>query len=674
MFRKVLIANRGEIAVRIMRTARRMGIRTVAVTSEADRRALFAHMADEAVEIGPPAPSESYLRGDRIIDAALKTGADCIHPGYGFLAENADFAEAVARAGMTFIGPSPLAMRRMGDKAEGKAIAAAAGVPVVPGSVAKKQDLQSLAREARRLGYPVMIKAAGGGGGRGMRTVADEEELGPALESARREAEAAFGDGRLLLEKLISRSRHIEVQVFADRHGNFVHLFERDCSLQRRHQKVIEEAPAPGLPEALRRKITQAAVACAKAVAYENAGTVEFLVEGGALSEDSAWYFIEMNTRLQVEHPVTEAITGLDLVEWQFRVAAGEPLPLTQGAIAMSGHAIEARLNAEDAAKGFLPAAGSIVAFETPAMEGLRIDAGVTTGSTVPPYYDSLLAKLIAVGPERAKAIARLKGALEETIVAGPKTNAAFLHALLGHPDFLRAEMDTGLIGRELDSLTSPVLDVGVVAVGAKHMLRNVLDDLEALRSRRSHERHSPWNAHDGFQLGGERRQEWKLLADGAPITVEVRWGKEGPTVSAVDGRLVPTTEPANIRIVGRHSPIYVLANMRQIELRWPEFTAALGGGESEEGRVRAPINGRVAKLFVKGGETVAKGERIAIIEAMKMEHVVHAPCSARIEKVAVREGMQVNEGALIALLERHEPHKGRSRHDGASDQIVRGR
>src|SRR5262245_24214444 len=388
MLKKILIANRGEIALRIIRTARRLGVQTVAVVSEADRTAPFARAADERVEIGPGPASDSYLRIDKIIAAAKSTGADGIHPGYGFLAENADFAEAVGQSGIKFIGPSPSAMRRMGGKAEAKAIAAKAGVPVVPGYQGDKQDAKTLAAEAKRIGYPVMIKAVAGGGGRGMRLVEAEKDLAGLLESAQREAQAAFGDARVLLEKVIVKPRHIEVQVFGDGHGNVVHLFERDCSLQRRNQKVIEEAPAPGMSPELRAKICEAAVTCAKAVQYEGAGTVEFLVEGGKLSADAPWYFIEMNTRLQVEHPVTEAITGLDLVEWQLRVASGERLPLSQDAIKMSGHAIEARLCAENPAKDFLPSTGPIVALEQPELEGVRVDAGVEQGSAISPFYD----------------------------------------------------------------------------------------------------------------------------------------------------------------------------------------------------------------------------------------------------------------------------------------------
>ena len=520
MFKKILIANRGEIAVRIIRTARRLGVRTVAVVSEADRGAPFARMADEAVEIGPGPASESYLRGDKIIAAALETKAEAIHPGYGFLAENADFAEAVGKAGLKFIGPSPDAMRRMGGKAEAKAIAAKAGVPVVPGYAGDNQAPKTLAREAKRIGYPVMIKAVAGGGGRGMRLVEREADFAAALESAEREAQAAFGDARVLLEKVIDRPRHIEVQVFGDAHGNVVHLFERDCSLQRRNQKVIEEAPAPGMSPELRAKITQAAVACAKAVAYEGAGTVEFLVEGGKLSADAPWYFIEMNTRLQVEHPVTEAITGLDLVEWQLRVAAGETLPLGQAQIQMSGHAIEARLNAEDPANGFLPSIGPIVEFDIEDLTGLRVDSGVQQGSVISPFYDSMIAKLIAGGADREQALGPLVRGLLSARIAGPKTNAAFLHALVTHPAFARAEMDTGLIARELDSLAPRAFNAMAVAFGVRQMLSRMRDGEDPA---------SPWSAGDGFQLGPPRRQKLTVLVDGVATQLDVRWNELGP-------------------------------------------------------------------------------------------------------------------------------------------------
>src|SRR5262245_46853257 len=651
MLKKVLIANRGEIALRIMRTARRLGVSTVAVVSEADRAAPFARMADEVVEIGAGAASESYLRGDRIIAAALQTKAEAIHPGYGFLAENADFAEAVGKAGLKFVGLSPAAMRRMGGKAVAKEIAAKAGVPVVPGYHGDGQGAKTLAREAKRIGYPVMIKAVAGGGGRGMRLVEREADFAAALESARREAEAAFADGRLLIEKVIGKARHIEVQVFGDSHGQVVHLFERDCSLQRRHQKVVEEAPAPGMSPELRQAITRAAVACAKAVAYVGAGTVEFLVEGGALTAEAPWYFIEMNTRLQVEHPVTEAITGLDLVEWQLRVAAGEPLPLAQEEIKLRGHAIEARLCTEDPARGFLPSVGQIAAFETPALEGLRVDAGVATGSVVSPFYDSLIAKLITWGDDRASALARLKAALEGTLVAGPRTNTAFLHALISHPQFEAQAFDTGLIGRELTRLAAHTpMPASAVGLGVTHMLLDAHDDVEDLRQASVREGYSPWSAQDGFQLGPPRRHSVTVEVDGKPTPFLIEWGAGGPRVIVEAGADAPAAI-ARTLVVGDANPIYVLNGMRQATLSWPSFDAPAAAATGDNLSVRAPIIGRVAKLFVGEGDLVGKGDRIAVVEAMKMEHVLHAPTAGRVSKLAVKEGQQVTLAALIATL-----------------------
>ncbi|MGE3699549.1 MAG: acetyl-CoA carboxylase biotin carboxylase subunit [Hyphomicrobiaceae bacterium] len=651
MFKRILIANRGEIAVRIIRTAHRLGIETVAVCSEADRGAPFVRMADQVVEIGPGPAAESYLRADKIIAAARTTGAQAVHPGYGFLAENADFAESLGKAGIRFIGPSPDAMRRMGGKAEAKAIAVKAGVPIVPGYHGEAQAPQALAKEAARIGYPVMIKAVAGGGGRGMRRVDRAEDFAAALESAQREAKAAFGDARILIEKVVERPRHIEVQVFGDAHGNVVHLFERDCSLQRRNQKVIEEAPAPGMSSELRAAITAAAVACAKAVGYEGAGTVEFLVEGGSLGPQAPWYFIEMNTRLQVEHPVTEAITGLDLVEWQLRIAAGEKLPLGQSEIAMSGHAIEARLNAEDPPKGFLPSTGPIVTFETPSLEGLRVDSGVEAGSVISPFYDSMIAKLIAHGPDRASAITRLSQALEETAVAGPKTNAAFLHALLAHRAFRTGEMDTGLIGRELASLAPASFDARAVGFGVMHMLWHAHDEAELTRSGAQGERYSPWSAQDAFQLGSPRRQQLTVLANGRATKVDVAWGESGPVVTLPGDHAEPKWPRRSIRVVGESDPLYVLHDMRQTRLAWPAFDADTAGDAGDGNSVRAPIIGRVAKVFVTEGGTVAKGDRVAVVEAMKMEHVLHAPRAGKIARLAAKEGDQVTQGALIAAL-----------------------
>ena len=651
MLKRLLIANRGEIALRIIRTARRLGIETVAVASEPDLNLPFARAADILVPIGPGPASESYLVFDKIIGAARETGADAIHPGYGFLAENPAFAEAVAEAGLVFIGPTADAMRKLGGKAEAKAIAMEAGVPVAPGYQGEDQRVEILADAARGIGYPVMIKAVAGGGGRGMRLVEQEADFASLLASAQREAEAAFGDSRVLIEKLITAPRHIEVQVFGDAHGNVVHLFERDCSLQRRHQKVIEEAPAPGMTPELRTRMTAAAVKLAKAVGYQGAGTVEFLVEGGRLAEDAPWYFIEMNTRLQVEHPVTEQITGVDLVEWQLRVAAGEPLPLAQDQIQSTGHAIEARLCAEDAARGFLPSIGRIAAFEMPAGEGLRIDAGVETGSSVSPFYDSMIAKLIATGADRAAARVRLTQTLEKVTVAGVKTNAAFLHGLLTHPAFRSGTFDTGFIGRELAGLAPQGHDPQAVTFGAAALIRRRQDETEARRLRISTERHSPWSARDGFQLGPPRRQSIDVVVEGAKTSVEVCWERSGPKVELPGGNANPPTRPGRLTAVDDGDRVFVLHNLRHTEVAWPVYDAAAGEEDASTGSLRAPINGRVAEVFVEQGASVEKGQRIMVIEAMKMEHILAAPRAGTIARLSASAGQQVAEGTVLATL-----------------------
>ncbi len=646
MLKKILIANRGEIALRIIRTARRLGLKTVAVASEADRNAPFTRAADEVVEIGPGPATESYLRIDKIIAVAQATGADCVHPGYGFLAENPEFADAVGVAGLKFIGPSAEAMRALGGKAAAKEIAIKAKVPVVPGYQGAAQGVKELTKEAKAIGYPVMIKAVAGGGGRGMRLVEKETDFAAALESAQREAQASFGDGRVLIEKVVVAPRHIEVQVFGDSHGNVVHLFERDCSLQRRNQKVIEEAPAPGMSPALRKKITDAAVTIAAAVGYEGAGTVEFLVEGGKLAADAPWYFIEMNTRLQVEHPVTEFITGLDLVEWQLRIASGEPIPLKQGEITMSGHAIEGRLCAENPAKGFMPATGPVVAFAPPAMEGLRVDAGVEAGSVISPFYDSMIAKLIASGPDRETAIARLARALETTVVAGPKTNASFLHALAIHPAFGSGTMDTGLIGRELSKLAPATTDNAVVAHGALALLRKT----EANARIGGGAAPSPWDAGDAFQLGGRRLQSVTLLADEKPVKIAVEWRGDGAHAT-LNGESFAEKDAGDVTVVGDGDPVYVLSRMRQTKVGWPKFDISTADDAGDGSSVRAPIIGKVAKIFVKAGDAVAKGDRIAVVEAMKMEHVLHAAKAGKVAKLSASEGQQVTQGALIVTI-----------------------
>ena len=643
MLRKILIANRGEIACRIFRTARRLGVATVAVYSDADRDSLHVAMADEAVHIGASPSTESYLRIDRIIAAAKAIGADAIHPGYGFLAENPDFADACAAASIIFIGPGGDAMRRLGGKAAAKAVAREAGVPVVPGYDGAGQELALLQREADRIGYPVMIKAVAGGGGRGMRLVERADAFAAALESAQREAQSSFGDATVLIEKVVQRPRHIEVQVFGDRYGNVVHLFERDCSLQRRNQKVIEEAPAPGMTAALREKMCAAAVGLARAVGYEGAGTVEFLVEGGSLGTEAPWYFIEMNTRLQVEHPVTEEITGLDLVEWQLRVAAGEPLPLAQKAIAMHGHAIEVRLCAEDPAQGFLPSIGRVEAFALPEESAVRLETAVRPGDAISPFYDSMIAKLITHGATRADAVDAMVAALKRLIVAGPRVNAAFLRQLLEHADVRSGRMDTGLIGRDIADLTRSRIGAPEILAAAANLLTPSSAHVPA----------GPWSAGDGFQLGRTRTLTVPLVVNGDARTFNAAWfgGEAAPHVTvagdgAAGAALLPT---ATVAFPGG---LYTLFEGEQVEVRWPVYDADdIDDGHAGD-TVRAPINGKVARVFVKPGDRIAKGDRLAVVEAMKMEHVLTATRDGVVATVAVGEGQQVNQGALIVSLE----------------------
>lgn len=641
MLKKILIANRGEIACRIMRTARRLGVATVAVYSDADREALHVAAADEAVHIGPSPSTESYLRIDRILAAAKATGADAIHPGYGFLAENPDFADACVAAGITFIGPNGAAMRRLGGKAAAKAVAREAGVPVVPGYDGAGQEPALLQREAGRIGYPVMIKAVAGGGGRGMRLVERAGAFVAALESAQREALSSFGDATVLIEKVVQQPRHVEVQVFGDRHGNVVHLFERDCSLQRRNQKVIEEAPAPGMSAALREKMCSAAAGLARAVGYEGAGTVEFLVEGGSLDADAPWYFIEMNTRLQVEHPVTEEITGLDLVEWQLRVASGERLPLAQDAITMRGHAIEVRLCAEDPAQGFLPSIGRIAAFALPEDSGVRLETAIRTSDVVSPFYDSMIAKLITHRATRADAIEAMVSALAQLVVAEPRVNTAFLRALLEHADVRAGRMDTGLIGRDIADLTRSRIGAPEIAAAAMRLLTPTSDAA------------GPWNAGDGFQVGGVRALAVPLVVNGETRTFRAAWpgGGSEPHVAADDGAVgaLPVAPTACVAVPGG---LYALFAGEQVEVRWPTYDADdIDDGHAGD-TVRAPINGKVARVFVKAGDAVAKGDRLAVVEAMKMEHVLTATRDGVVAAVAVGEGQQVNQGTLIVSFE----------------------
>jgi 3-methylcrotonyl-CoA carboxylase alpha subunit len=639
MFASVLIANRGEIACRIARTARRLGLRTIGVYSQVDAGAPHVRLCDEAHLIGPAAPSESYLAIDKLIGVARATRADCIHPGYGFLSENPAFAEACLAAGIVFVGPPPAAIRAMGLKDRAKALMQDAGVPVVPGYHGEQQDEQSLAGQAATIGYPVLIKAVAGGGGKGMRRVDRDSELGVALASAQREAASAFGDDRVLIEKLIENPRHIEIQVFADTHGNAIHLNERDCSLQRRHQKVLEEAPAPGMTPALRARMGEAAVKAARAVGYVGAGTVEFIAEGSL----AGFWFMEMNTRLQVEHPVTEAITGLDLVEWQFRVAAGESLPLAQAQVPLDGHAVEARLYAEDPEHGFLPSTGRLVALELPAGEGIRVDTGVEEGSEVTPFYDPMIAKVIVHADARAAALDRLAAALDRTIVAGPRSNVAFLAALCRASDFRAGAFDTGFIERNLAALgAQPKVDRAAAALGA---LRLVDRDMARIAALRGDAPPSPWDAIDGFQLAGARQVAIPILIDGEGATASIVHGQSGLAVT-VDG-----VGPGDGVLVENGEAVHVLRRGRQtVVARTARVPIDVEHG-SGDGVVRAPMHGKVLAILVEPGAAVTKGQRLAIIEAMKMEHTLTAPIGGTISEISVTAGKQVAERSTILVV-----------------------
>jgi 3-methylcrotonyl-CoA carboxylase alpha subunit len=647
MFQSVLIANRGEIACRIARTAKRLGMRTVAVYSTADEGALHTRLCDEAYLIGTAEPRDSYLSIERLIDAAKKSAAQCIHPGYGFLSENADFAEACERAGIVFVGPPADAIRAMGLKDRAKALMERARVPVVPGYHGERQDAKFLKEKAYEIGYPVLIKPAAGGGGRGMRRVDKHADFEAALEGAIRESQSAFGSGRVLIEKYVASPRHIEIQIFADKHGNAIHLGERDCSLQRRHQKVIEEAPAPGMTADLRAKIGSAAVAAAKAVGYSGAGTVEFVADGTSGLRADGFWFIEMNTRLQVEHPVTEAVTGFDLVEWQFRVAAGEKLPLAQSQIRIDGHAVEARVYAEDPEHGFLPSTGKIVALELP--NDIRVDSGVEAGTEVTPFYDAMIAKLIAHAPTREAALDRLIRALERTVIAGVRSNVAFLVKLCGAEAFRQGEVDTGFIERNLAALGAvpQETDKAAAARGVAHLLERAAASETALAGDEASETDSPWAAHDGFQFGGVRSVVVPILADSESTNATVTYAKDGMRV-AVDG----AAPAADARVFEAGSDAYVVRHGRQTRVRIKDFVAATAEASASDGVIKAPMHGRVRELLAQAGDRVASGQRVAIIEAMKMEHTLRAPFAGIVREVSVGVGAQVVEGARIMEIE----------------------
>jgi 3-methylcrotonyl-CoA carboxylase alpha subunit len=651
MFNKILIANRGEIACRVIRTARRLGIRTVAVYSDADADALHVTMADEARRIGAGPAPESYLSIERILEAARASGAQAIHPGYGFLSENADFAEACAAAGIAFIGPSAAAIRAIGDKAAAKTLMQRAGVPLVPGYHGEAQDGALLAEEAKLIGYPLLIKASAGGGGRGMRIVAQAPDLPAALDSARREAQSAFGNGRLILEKYLAHPRHVEVQVFGDRHGNIVHLFERDCSAQRRHQKVIEEAPAPLLGDDLQRDLAAAAVAAARAVDYTGAGTVEFIVQDGAL------YFIEMNTRLQVEHPVTEMITGLDLVEWQIRVAAGEPWPMEQQQIVARGHAIEARLYAEDPARDFAPATGSLRAFHLPEPAGdLRIETGMREGDAVSIYYDSLLAKLIAWGADRASARARLEAALTRVEIAGIANNSDFLSRLVRHPGFAAGGIDTGFIDRHRNALTLPLSAAPLIALAGA--------SLASIHEAPKGDAGSPWNLRDAWRLTAYAAPEYQLqwLDAGRERRVSISFGRNAIAVAAEEGiielRLVTIKGPELLfEVDGAPLRAYVRQRGREVEvtiasrswsLRRLDPFARNASDAADPARLAAPVHGRVLDVLVSAGDKVKRGQVLMLLECMKLEYRVTAPADGSIQALHYAAGDVVEEGARL--------------------------
>jgi 3-methylcrotonyl-CoA carboxylase alpha subunit len=667
VFHKILIANRGEIACRVAATARRLGVSVAAVYSEADANARHVSFADEAFSIGPAPARESYLRGDAILEAARRCGAEAIHPGYGFLSENAAFAAACARAGVVFIGPTPHAIEAMGDKARAKALMVDAGVPVVPGYHGARQDVAHLAAEAARIGFPVLVKASAGGGGKGMRIVRAAAELPAALEGAMREARASFGDDRVLIEKYLERPRHIEVQVFGDTHGNVVHLFERDCSVQRRHQKVLEEAPAPGMTARRRNAICEAAVAAAKAVKYVGAGTVEFIV--GANGE---FFFMEMNTRLQVEHPVTEMVTGLDLVEWQLRVAAGERLPATQDRVSLSGHAIEARVYAENPQKGFLPSTGRIAHLRTPraaefsAGSDVRIDSGVREGDEITPHYDPMIAKLVCWGPSREAALARLGAALAAVEVVGPATNVEFLGRVLRTRAFAAGEPDTGLLERERETLfpaKRPPSPEIIAAAACAELFAE--EDAAGVRARASGEPHSPWNRVDGWRLNqgshhdfafrdGEARHE--AAVEFHPRGYRLRIGERRYALDAarIDDRRMQVRLDGRayvVRAVREGDDWHLFCNGTCHRLRLEDELQGLdieAGGAS----LAAPMPGKVLRVLVEPGAEVAKGDALLILEAMKMEHTIIAPRDGVVREILFGAGEQVSEGVELLRLE----------------------
>ncbi|MCB7145943.1 acetyl/propionyl/methylcrotonyl-CoA carboxylase subunit alpha [Stenotrophomonas maltophilia] len=658
MFTKVLIANRGEIACRVIATCRRLRIATVAVYSDADRNARHVRLADEAIHIGPAAARESYLRGDALLDAARLTGAQAIHPGYGFLSENADFADACAAAGITFIGPPASAIRAMGDKSAAKALMAKAGVPLTPGYHGDQQEPSFLREQADAIGYPVLIKASAGGGGKGMRKVERSEDFVDALASCQREAASAFGNDHVLVEKYVERPRHIEIQVFGDSHGEAVYLFERDCSVQRRHQKVLEEAPAPGMSAERRAAMGKAAVDAARAVGYVGAGTVEFIA-----GPDGDFYFMEMNTRLQVEHPVTEYITGTDLVEWQLRVASGLPLPLRQEQLAIHGHAIEARLYAEDADRGFLPSTGTLRRLRLPAPSAhVRVDTGVEEGDSITPYYDPMIAKLIVWDVDRDAALRRMSQALADCQVVGVTTNAGFLRRLVNTDSFAHAKLDTALIEREQAALSAAgdtddaLWQLAAVAAVAS----------TAGAGSDARDPHSPWQAQDGWRLGasaprvlplqqGERRHTLKVWAqadgwrvqcdDAAPVQVIGTANMQGLTVQLGERRW-------SLQLLRDGDQLYLFGADGQHRFTLHDPVGESDHAVADGGSLLAPMPGKIVATLVAAGTEVQRGTPLVVLEAMKMEHTLQAPADGTVKGYRAKAGDQVGDGAVLVDFE----------------------
>ncbi|MFX1725868.1 acetyl/propionyl/methylcrotonyl-CoA carboxylase subunit alpha [Stenotrophomonas sp. AS1] len=662
MFTKILIANRGEIACRVIATCQRLGIATVAVYSDADRNARHVRLADEAIAIGPAPARESYLRGDAILAAARRTGAQAIHPGYGFLSENAGFAQACAEAGIVFIGPSAAAIRAMGDKSAAKALMQQAGVPLTPGYHGDEQIPEFLRKQADSIGYPVLIKASAGGGGKGMRRVDDSATFTEALASCQREAQSAFGNAHVLVEKYVERPRHIEIQVFGDSHGNVVYLFERDCSVQRRHQKVLEEAPAPGMTPERRAAMGKAAVDAARAVNYVGAGTVEFIA-----GPDGDFYFMEMNTRLQVEHPVTECITGTDLVEWQLRVASGEPLPLQQDQLQIRGHALEARLYAEDAERGFLPSTGTLRYLRLPANTAhVRVDAGVEQGDAITPFYDPMIAKLIVWDVDRDAALRRMQQALAECEVVGVTTNAAFLRRLVMTDSFTQAKLDTALIEREQAALT-PNDNDSDPALWALAAIAGVATSEAASRDAR--DPHSPWQAQDGWRLGAAAARALTLEHRGAQRSVTVQGAGTGTgeqwTVhmdgNALQGSGRLAGDALRVQIGEQLHRATVIRDGNELYLFGSEgvqrFTLHDPVSEADQsvadaGSLVAPMPGRIVATLVAPGTAVKRGAPLLVLEAMKMEHTLQAPADGTVQGYRVKAGDQVGDGAVLVDFE----------------------